>query len=150
MLGRRFTYSWMVLGLVALAAVGVRAQVPTVEQMKSRIASTTLRDRPKLCIQIAQRQMAEADRLYVAAEDEKAGAALTDVVTYTELARDYSIQSHKYQKQAEIAVREMTRKLNELTHTLSQEEQVPVRDAIKRLEKVRDDLLASMFTKGVK
>ncbi len=150
MLGRRDTQFWMLLGLLALTAATLLAQDPAVEQMKSRIASTPASDRPKLCVQIAQRQMSEANKLYIAAEDEKAAAALADVVTYSELARDYSIQSRKYQKQTEIAVREMTRKLNELTHTLSKEEQGPIRDAIKHLEKVSDDMLASMFNKGAK
>jgi len=71
-------------------------------------------------------------------------------VAYSELARDYSIQSRKHQKQIEISVRTMTRKLNELLHTLGHEDQGPVRDAINRLDRVRDDLLMSMFPKGVK
>ena len=71
-----------------------------------------------MCVQIAQKQLEEADKFYAAADVEKGNAALVDVVAYSELARDYSIQSHKYQKQAEIAVRAMTRKLTELTHSL--------------------------------
>ena len=148
MLGQRERHFWTLLGL-AFTAATLFAQDPSVEQLKARVANTSIVDRPKLCVQIAQHQMAQADKLYAAADDEKASAALADVVTYSELARDYSVQTHKYQKQTEIAVREMTRKLNELTHTLSQEEQGPVRDAIKHLERVRDDLLGAMF-KGAK
>jgi hypothetical protein len=81
---------------------------------------------------------------------EKGKAALTDVVAYAELARDYSIQSHKYQKQTEIGVRGMTRKLTALEHSLGQEDQPPIKDALSRLERVRDDLLASMFKKEPK
>ena len=92
----------------------------------------------------------QADKLYAAAEVEKGQAALTDVVAYSELARDYAIQSHKYQKQTEIAARTMTRKLNDLMHSLGQDDQPPVRDAINRLERVRDDLLKAMFPKGAK
>jgi hypothetical protein len=44
----------------------------------------------------------------------------------------------------------MTRKLNDLLHTLGHDDQVPVRDAINRLQRVRDDLLAAMFPKGAK
>jgi ferredoxin-NADP reductase len=66
------------------------------------------------------------------------------------LARDYSIQSHKYQKQTEIAVRVMTRKLTEVLHVLAHDDQAPVRDAINHLQRVRDDLLAVMFKKGAK
>ena len=76
--------------------------------------------------------------------------SLTDVVEYSEKARDYAIQSHKYQKQAEIAVRGMARKLTELLHSLGKDEQAPVKEAVTRLERVRDDLLSSMFKKGAK
>jgi len=81
---------------------------------------------------------------------EHAQAELTDVVTYSEMARDYSLQSHKYQKQTEIAVRVMTRKLTEVMHVLTHDDQAPVREAITRMQRVRDDLLASMFKKGSK
>jgi hypothetical protein len=44
----------------------------------------------------------------------------------------------------------MTRKLNDLLHVVAHEEQGPVKEAIGRLERVRDDLLAAMFPKGAK
>jgi predicted alpha/beta superfamily hydrolase len=122
----------------------------TVDELKAKISSTNVADRPHICVQIAQKELNESDRLYASADVDKAQAALTDVVTYSELARDYSLQSHRYQKQAEIAVREMTRKLNQILHTLGHDEQPPVKNAVTRLEHVRDDLLASMFKKGAR
>jgi hypothetical protein len=122
----------------------------SVEDLKARVSTSTVGERPHLCVQIAQKQLDEANKAYAGAEVEKAQAALTDVVAYTELARDYAIQSHKYQKQSEIAVREMSRKLTNLLHTLGHDDQGAVRDAVKRLERVSDDLLASMFKKGAK
>jgi hypothetical protein len=101
-------------------------------------------------VQIAQRQLTAADKLYADSEFEKGQAALVDVVAYSELARDYAIQSHKYQKQSEIAVRSMTRRLSEILHLVGHDDEPPVRDAIKRLERVRDDLLKAMFPKGAK
>ena len=123
---------------------------PTIDQMKAKLASISIGDKPHLCVQIAQRQMAETIKLYAATEDEKAQAAMTDVVAFSELARDYAIQSHKYQKQTEIAVREMTRKLIEIMNTLGHDDQAPVRDAVTRMQRVRDDLLTAMFPKGQK
>lgn len=122
----------------------------SVEDLKARVSTSTIGDRPHLCVQIAQKELDEANKAYANSEMEKAEAALTDVVAYTELARDYAIQSHKYQKQSEIAVREMTRKLTSLLHTLGHDDQGAVKDAVKRLERVSDDLLASMFKKGAK
>ena len=95
-------------------------------------------------------RLTEADKLYAAGDLDKAQSALTDVVAYSELARDYSIQSHKYQKQSEIAVRGMTRRLTNILHTLGLADQPAVKDAMNRLDRVRDDLLASMFKKGGK
>lgn len=136
--------------LILPATLRARSVEPTIEQLKARVSSAELRDRPKLCVEIAERQLKETDRLYAASDDQKGLATLDDVMTYSELARDYALQSHKYQKQAEIAVRGMTRKLNDIMHTLPQAEQVPFAKAIGRLQRVRDDLLSAMFAKGNK
>ena len=139
--------------VVVLAAVTAHAASNndlSVEQLKAKLSSTSVGDRPHLCVQIAQKQLAEADKQYAAADFEKGQAVLTDVVAYSELARDYAIQSHKYQKQSEIAVRTMARKLTELMHSLGHDDQAPVRDALNRLQRVRDDLLMAMFPKGAK
>jgi hypothetical protein len=154
MLGVRYLFRlWGTVALLALAAVMARAvpsNEPSVEELKARVASASIGDRPHLCVQIARQQLVEADKLYAAADVEKGQAVLVDVVAYSELARDYAIQSHKYQKQSEIAVRAMTRKLTELMHSIGHDDQAPVQDAINRLQRVRDDLLKAMFPKGAK
>jgi hypothetical protein len=140
-----------VVGLFAgLTATALPAADPLLDEMKAKLASTSTGDRPHLCVQIAEHQLAAADRLYTAAEVEQAQADLTDVVAYSELARDYAVQSHKYQKQAEIAVRSMARKLGDIKHLVAHDDQPPIQDAINRLERVRDDLLIAMFPKGKK
>jgi hypothetical protein len=155
MLGLRYLFrlSGTVTLLALVAAVATDAassNKSTVEELKARLSSTSLGDRPHLCVQIAEKQLSEADTFYAGAEIEKGQAALTDVVAFSELARDYAIQSHKYQKQTEIAARTMTRKLTDLLHTLAHDDQAPVRDAINHLQRVRDDLLRTMFPKGAK
>ena len=134
---------------LALAAHALATE-PTIEELKARVASASNGDKPRLCVQIAQRQLTEADKSYAATEDEKGQTELTDALSYAEQARDYAIRSHKYEKQTEIAVRGMIRKLNDILHTLPHEEQAPLKDAIGRLQRVRDDLLGAMFPKGAK
>jgi hypothetical protein len=142
---------WVVAALYVFVAAGIaHAADLTVEELKAKVGSASVGDRPHICIQIAQQQLAETDKLYAAVEVEKAQAALTDVVAFSELARDYAIQSHKNQKQTEIAIRAMTRKLNDIMRGLTHDERPPVHDAIERLQRVRDDLLAAMFSKGAK
>jgi hypothetical protein len=136
--------------LAVFVASPVAAKEQTLDELKARVSSASVGDRPQICLQIAERQLDDADKLYTAFDSEKAQVSLTDVVTFSELARDYSIQSHKHQKQTEIAVRKMIRKLNDLKHVVSRDEQVAVQNAIDRLQRVRDDLLLAMFPKGQK
>lgn len=142
--------SQVILLIIVLAGVSRARSEPTVEELKARVSSANVADKAKLCLEIAEKQLNEVDKNYTADNVEKAQTSLTDVVSYSELARDYSIQSHKHQKQTEIAVRAMTRKLNDILHVLTRDDQTPVKDAIRRLERVRDDLLAAMFPKGAK
>jgi len=136
--------------LALLGAAGsnafCRSEV-TVGELKSRISSTSIKDRPHLCVEIARRQLEATDKFYASSDFQNAQTSLTDVVAYSELARDYAIQGHHYQKQAEIAMREMTRRLNTILHTLGQADQGPVKTALGKLQNARDDLLSSMFKK---
>jgi hypothetical protein len=151
---RSFKFCLRVLHIMLLIrfAVGIAnaRTESTVEELKARISSASVANKTKICLEIAEKQLNTADKQYTADDIENAKTSLTDVVAFTELARDYSLQSHKHQKQTEIAVRSMTRKLNDLLHIVGREEQDPLKEAIKRLERVRDDLLLAMFPKGAK
>jgi hypothetical protein len=136
--------------ILAVCPALIGAAEPTIEELKKRVVNTSLADRPPLCIRICERQLDAADRFYVAGDSEKAGSALTDVVAFAELARDYAIQTRKHEKPSEIAIRKMARKLFDLKHTVSHEDQEQVQNAVDRLERVRDDLLLAMFPKGGK
>jgi hypothetical protein len=140
----------IVLSMLAAPSLLTARAEPSVEELKGRVASTPAGDRPALCIHISERQLEDADRLYVAGDSEKTKALLADVVAYSELARDYAIQAHKHEKQSEIAIRKMARKLTDIKHTVPHEDQEQIQDAIDRLQQIRDDLLAAMFSKGNK
>jgi hypothetical protein len=137
------------VALVTLAAVFAHASKaePTVEELKAKISTIKTDDRPPLCIQVSEMQLAAAKRSYGMGDSEQAKAALGDVVAFSEAARDYSIQSRKHEKQTEIAIRKMIRKLADLKHTVSHEEEAEVQSTMDRLERVRDDLLTAMFPK---
>ena len=148
----QFLHPWLgavLLLLVTTAFAGAHTDL-TVDELKARVSAANVAEKAKICVEIAEKQLAAADKLYSSDNLDQAQQHLVDVVAYSELARDYSIQSHKHQKQTEIAMRSMTRKLNDLLHLLSREEQGPVKDAISKLERVRDDLLLAMFPKGAK
>ena len=133
--------------LWVFSASATPTQSATVAELKARLASARAGDRVELCIQIAERQLEAGDKFYLTDETEKARTALDDVSSFAEQARDYSIRFHKRQKQTEIAVRKMVRKLFDIKRAVNHEEQVPVEAVIDRLQRVRDDLLAAMFPK---
>jgi hypothetical protein len=148
---RRLRFVAALFALLAAWAANAPAHPqPTVEELKAKLGSAKGRERPRLCVEIAERQLDAADKLYASDDIEKAQAPLTDVATYSELARDYAIQTHKREKQTEIAVRAMARRLTDILHTLPTESQGSMKTCIVRLERVRDDLLAAMFPKGAK
>jgi hypothetical protein len=122
----------------------------TVAELKQQVAHASVSERPALCIEICERQLDAADSFYVAGDSDQGKVALVDVTAFAELARDYAIQAHKREKQSEIAIRKMARKLANLKHTVSLEDQGQVQNTIDRLERIRDDLLAAMFPNGVK
>ncbi len=140
------------LALALLLAPGAvsGADQPTIEQLKARVANASPADRPPLCLHIAERQLEEAKKLLAAGESDKAKEALADVVIYAGMDRDSSVQTHKHEKQSEIAIRKMVRKLEDMKHTVSRDEQDQLQQAIEELQRVRDDLLVAMFPKAGK
>jgi hypothetical protein len=120
------------------------------DELQSRIASARPEDRPPLCVQIAQSQLRNADTLYTEGKTEQARAAVGDVVTYSQKARDAAIQSRKHMKNVEIAARKMAERLRDIKRTLNFEDQPPVEQAIQSLEEVRSVLLKEMFKKDKK
>ncbi len=126
------------------------AREETLAELKARVESAHPEDRAPLCIQIALRQLRNADNLYNEGKVEQARAAVEDIVTYSEKASESATQSKKHLKNVEIAVRKMAEKLRDIKRTLNLEDQPPVDAAVKRLEDIRTTLLDAMFRKEKK
>jgi hypothetical protein len=126
------------------------AKDESVDELKSRVQSARPEDRPVLCMQIAHQQLNNADKLYNEGKVEQARAAVDDIVTYSEKARDSASQTKKHLKNVEIAIRKISEKLRDIKRTLAFEDQPPVGEAIKRLEDIRTALLKEMFAKEKK
>ena len=120
----------------------------SLEQLKAKAASARPEDRVSIALEIAERQMKSTEQAYKDDKSTDAQNALHDVVDYAGQARDAAVSTNKKAKNAEIAVRKMSEKLRDLKHTLDFEDQGRVQAAIDSLEKIRTDLLASMFSKG--
>lgn len=131
---------------VALAAANCAGSEETIDGLKARWQNASVEDRAQISIRIAELQLRAADKFYVDGHIDEARAAVDDVVTYSEKARDASIESKKHLKNVEIAARKMADKLRDIKRTLAFEDQPPVDQAIRRLENVRTALLNEMFS----
>jgi len=136
--------------LLALGSAYGAAKDDPVEELKSRFESALPEDRPDLGVEIARHQLRNADKLYTEGKVDQARAAVDDVVTYSEKARDAALQTKKRLKNVEIEARKMAEKLRDIKRTLAFEDQPPVEQAIRRLEDIRTALLNEMFSKDKK
>ena len=139
---------WTLLFTFAVGTTVARDE--TVDELKSRVQNALPQDRPKLCVQIAELQLRNADKFYKNGDVELARAAVEDIVAYSEQGRDSAVQTKKHLKNVEIAVRKVAERLRDIQRTISYEDQPTVDHAVQRLEEVRTTLLKQMFSKEKK
>jgi len=99
----------------------------------------------KLSMRAARQAMDDADRLTLSGDMPGANDAVEVSVRYARRAVECTIQSHKYQKSAEIELRGLIRRMNELARTLDADERSQLTQAIAELEQERDRLLEAIF-----
>jgi len=142
----RILVIWMFFTLAAVAS----ARDESIDELKSRVQNASAAERAAICVRIAELQLRSADKSYVDGNVEQARAAVDDIVTYAEKARDAALEAQKHLKNIEIAVRKISDKLKDIKRTLAFDDQPQVQVAIQRLEEVRTSLLRDMFKKEKK
>jgi hypothetical protein len=126
------------------------ANQPTVEELKARLQTVRPEDRGNIALEIAERQVTAADRLFKDGKPDEAQAAMKDVVTYSEQAGEAAGQSGHRIKNTEIALRKMAHRLADVKRSVAYDDQPAIQSAIDSLEKTRTDLLNKMFGKKEK
>jgi hypothetical protein len=141
--------NWVLILAVLLAAsvAAFARKEESVAELKARAESARPEDQPSLYTELARRQIESANQLYEAGKVDDARAAVNDVVTYSDKAREAATRTGKKLKQTEIGVRKMAARLRDIKRTLAFEDQAAVQDAIDQLERMRTELLARMFGK---
>ena len=99
----------------------------------------------KLSMRAARQAIDAADRLFLSGNTPDAYSTVDVSVRYARRAVECTIQSHKYQKPAEIELRGLIRRMNELARTLDTDERSQLTQAIAELEQERDRLLEAIF-----
>jgi hypothetical protein len=144
---KRYFLPVFVAALFLLASAARSERAETVEQMKARAESARPEDRILLCADIAAKQLVAARAAYTDGNGDAGKDLVLDVVLYSEKAAESATQVHKKEKQLEIRLREMAKRLEDLRRSLTFEDQPPVKAAADRLESLRTKLLKDMFKK---
>jgi hypothetical protein len=145
----RTSHTILVITVAAAVSLAVAKDV-SIEDLKARAANARPDERVNLCLEIAEHQVKAADKLYNEGNVEAAQAAIRDVVSYSRQAGEAASQTGHHVKNTEIAMRKMTHHLADIKRNVAFENQAPLQTAIETLEKIRTDLLDSMFGKKAK
>jgi len=129
--------------LFALCSASAFAQI----DWKARIASSNGVDKIKNSLYYAELQTKAADQAYRNGKDADALADLQDVRTYAQLAADTSMDLRKREKDTEIAIRKIAKRLLDMKQSVDFDEQPAVQKVLDAVQSTHDQLLDFMFKK---
>jgi hypothetical protein len=139
---------WALVWVICGTSLAAGKKDEPIADLKARVQSASAEQRVGLCVEIAERQLNDADKLYKDGNSEQAQERLKDVVTYAEQATQSAVQSGKKLKRVEIEVRKMAHRLQDMKRSVNFEDQPPIQEAADRMEKMRTQLLSKMFGFG--
>ena len=131
------------LMVLAIAATGFGQE--STPALRARADAAAPGECAHLCIDAARRLIAETSQLFSSGDTEAAHKLLADAVHYADLGTRASVQTHHHLKDNEITIRHFIRRLGEAKRTLSIDDREAIDRQIAALEKMRDQLLDSMF-----
>ncbi len=128
----------------------LRAGELSLEDLRKRAEAAKPEEKPNLYTELARR---ESELAYTMINNGNAGegmAYLEESVNDAIKAGDASVLVRKRQKETEIAVRKMISRMKDLRSVVSFDDGQVIVQGMNRLEKLRTDLLGSLFTKEKK
>lgn len=136
------------LGLVFMLIAGLRPlHAETVAELKARAEQAHGGELAKLYLEIAQRELEEADAFFTKGEVEKAQGEVQDVVEFARKAATTASSSGKRLKQTEIGLRGLSKRMHDIGDTLAFDDRAPLKTGVEQIEQARSDLLNRMFAK---
>jgi hypothetical protein len=99
----------------------------------------------ELCVDAAKQLAELSNDYFTVGKVDEAHAAMKDAGRLAEKAGQASVSSKKRRKQTEIALRKLEKRISDIEQTLNFEDRPPIHDIVKRIDKLRSDILMSMF-----
>jgi hypothetical protein len=138
------------LFLLAAAAGSFGRSDETIEELIARANAARVDQQPDLYMELAQREYKSATDAYQADKTGEFGAALGQIVKYSDRAHAAALRSGKHLTGTEIHIREIALRLRDLKLNVDVDDQPPVQAVIDRLEVFRTELQHAIFGTGSK
>ena len=137
----------LLIAVILVSSLFALAKDPeTTEQLKARAAAAEENKQPKLYLELAQRQLTDADQAYNTSADQ-AKAILDEAIQSAQKAAETSVKTGKDLKKVEIGLREIGKKLDNLSRSWALDDRPPIKDGMQKVDEARTTLLNRMFQK---
>ncbi len=138
--------AWILLlaTAVPLPAYSAEENPEPIETLVARAEAST-DNQGELYALVVQREIELANDDFTTGDADRAQNRVKAALGYAEKSLAGARRTKKKLKQTEILFRKISRRLNDIGHTLAIEDQPAVFAAVERLEQIRTDLLSIMF-----
>lgn len=117
----------------------------SVEKTEERATNAKPSDCAKVCFEAAKQLIEASNQVYNGGDVAGGLKLMNDAVQYAKRGTEASIESRKNQKNAEIALRKMAKRVHEVGQSLALEDRAPVFADEQQLQDMRDKMLAALF-----
>ena len=132
--------------LLAITSLAFSA-TESLADLKSKADLAHGGDQAKYSLEYAHRLLEDSNAQFTKGDVDKGQAEIREIVDYARIGANAASSSGKRQKQTEISLRELGKRMHDIGDTLAFEDRGPVRQAVDEIEQVRSDLLTKMFQK---
>lgn len=121
------------------------AESQAVANLRKRAEAADGGDRAKLFTELAKLEVEEANSKFSSGDADHAHAEIARATADAQQAKQSSLSTHKRMKQTQMALHELSRRLDGIEHSLSAEDRPQVKTAVERLQGMATELLEAMF-----
>ncbi|MGH9602306.1 MAG: hypothetical protein ACRD24_07935 [Terriglobales bacterium] len=139
-----------ILTLICCVAINSLWAQQAPPDLQAQAEAAQGKKRAELFMEVAEQRLDQASRLFNEGKSEEAHEAVKKSVAASQEAGDAARKSHKRLKQTEISVRQMVRRLTDLSNTLEFDDREAIKPSVEKLEEIRRQLLEEMFGKKKK
>ena len=136
------------IGLASLLVASVCAQTAQPDaaaRARERAEKSSPQECAKACFESAHQLIELANQQYTEGNEKKGQSLIDDAVKAARRGTESSVKTHKNQKNAEISLRKMAKRMHDIGDSLALDDRPPVYEASKAVDKLRDELLVAMF-----